>query len=67
MTSRAVHFPIVGRRYLVTDGPLKGRLVAVREIKGIGNTSPDVRCVLCDGWGGPTEREAVIKLSQMEV
>ena len=67
MSGGRVHEPIPGRRYIVVRGPYKGRLWLFRAVLGDLKNNPPLRGFLCNGWGAPTDAEAIVKLSDVEV
>jgi len=62
--------PKVGSRYLITGGVHKGSLCVVREKLSAGETvfsNMAYKATLCDCWGGPTGRDIVVRLVELEI
>lgn len=67
MTTGRVHEPVVGRKYRVTRGSYKGRLMLFKRLAGDLKNNPPLICQMCSPWGEPTSEEIVVKLADAEI
>lgn len=65
--SGRVHDPVIGKRYHIRSGHYTGFNGRVKTIDGNVKNNPPIILYLCDCWGGVTDREVVVRMSELEI